>query len=257
MQTETLFPAEQSSRDARLSTIIPSDSGLATTTNTLLWHSSVEECAVISRENPKGDPEVIAYIVPSGPFVPDRLHSYLVRANPNGPIPSIYVPLATMPLTAEGQVDTAALMALPVCDSALIERWETHCSQNRGSKEVGVLVQDYAERLPAIHISDLLPASEIVRSERSEDASTDTDTGPTRTAPVRPMAFSDGGPLVIPENAPKTLYGSDSPYRRTISGPGCHLCPGRWFGALPIVCNPSDGCETDPDRFTEEGHEAG
>ena len=71
----------------------------------LLAQPSVEECAVLSRQTPGGAPEVVAYVVVSGPFVPDRLRAHLAALELPQPWPLLYVPVAALPLTPDGQTD--------------------------------------------------------------------------------------------------------------------------------------------------------
>ncbi|MCW3054578.1 MAG: hypothetical protein JWN14_3748, partial [Chthonomonadales bacterium] len=196
MQADICPDIETSLLDARLSLVA----------HHLLLHSSVEDCVVLCRWTADHDSEILAYIVPSGPFVPSRLHTYLLEAAPDGPTPSAYIPLTRLPLTSEGQVDTATLLTLPIYDDAVIARLEARLGQEPGVDTVGVTIQDYAESLPSIHLSDLLPTGEYAQAEESGRSVQDSErVGQIRPAPVRPVAFSDGGPLEIPADAPKTF----------------------------------------------------
>jgi amino acid adenylation domain-containing protein len=79
-------------------------------------HPDVKQCAVVVRENAAGEKRLVAYIVSAQPaptadswrvFLADKLPDYLV--------PSAFVALEALPLTANGKVD---LRALPADESA-------------------------------------------------------------------------------------------------------------------------------------------
>src|SRR5438105_4076880 len=92
----------------------------------LLACPMVADCAVLLRSltaNPLLH-EPVAYIVASGPFLPERLHSYLQARLADSDLPAAYVPLASLPLTAAGTVDAEALKRLEVIDAGLVSRWE-------------------------------------------------------------------------------------------------------------------------------------
>jgi len=82
---------------------------------TALWqHPDVQEAVVIAREFSPGDQRLVAYVVPK-PESPDtnvgNLRRFLKQKLPDHMIPSRFVQLSALPLTANGKVDRQALPA--------------------------------------------------------------------------------------------------------------------------------------------------
>jgi len=77
----------------------------------LLDHPAVREAAVVARETQAGTKLLVAYVVPSGEPPPSvkSLRSALAGKLPDFMIPSSFVTLAALPLTATGKVDRRAL----------------------------------------------------------------------------------------------------------------------------------------------------
>jgi len=81
----------------------------------LVTHPNVEDAAVIDRTNDNGDRYLCAYIVSGNTGEPapavNPLRDHLSRLLPEYMIPAFYVPVAEIPLTANGKLDRAALPA--------------------------------------------------------------------------------------------------------------------------------------------------
>ncbi|WP_448265219.1 amino acid adenylation domain-containing protein [Nostoc sp. DSM 114159] len=82
---------------------------------TALWqHPDVQEVVVIAKEFSPGDQRLVAYVVPK-PESPDtnvgNLRRFLKQKLPDYMIPSRFVQLSALPLTANGKVDRKALPA--------------------------------------------------------------------------------------------------------------------------------------------------
>src|SRR5262245_33118976 len=90
----------------------------------LLRHPSVADCVVLPRPIEADGQQLVAYVVPVGPFAPDLLEAYLQELVPAGAKPSAYVPAAVLPLTPSGQVDEQALGRIEVLDAELVNHWE-------------------------------------------------------------------------------------------------------------------------------------
>jgi len=87
----------------------------------LLRHAAVREAALLVKENQLGDQRLVAYVA-AGPEVagdPARLRTFLGQALPDYMLPSAFVFLDAMPLTASGKVDRRALDALDVSELSL------------------------------------------------------------------------------------------------------------------------------------------
>ncbi len=122
----------------------------------VLKDSSVDECVVLLRETATSERELVAYVVSSRPFSPQRLQSQLQTLLPAAWVPSAYVPVSTLPLTPTGQVDKLALARLEVIDSDLVQRWSEQLQSLPEVEQVAVVVQEDADVSP-LHLSDLLP----------------------------------------------------------------------------------------------------
>jgi amino acid adenylation domain-containing protein len=75
--------------------------------STLSEHPEVRCCAVVAREAPNGEPQVVAYIV--GGLSGADARDWLRRRLPEYMIPSAFVQLCALPTTANGKLDKAAL----------------------------------------------------------------------------------------------------------------------------------------------------
>jgi amino acid adenylation domain-containing protein len=84
---------------------------------TLSQSTTVREAVVVPREWTDGERELVAYVVPSSsdPALTSTLRAFLKDRLPEHMIPSVFVPLQSLPLTANGKVDREAL---PEPDSA-------------------------------------------------------------------------------------------------------------------------------------------
>jgi amino acid adenylation domain-containing protein len=79
----------------------------------LARHPAVRETAVIQREDPVGDKQLVAYIVPNRKqsSTPIELRAFLKARLPDYMIPSAFISLHSLPLTPNGKLDQAALPA--------------------------------------------------------------------------------------------------------------------------------------------------
>ena len=175
---------------------------------TILQNPSVNDCIVLARSTETFGQELVAYVVPAAPFSPQQLQSHLQVVLPPNSHLCTFVPLTSLPLTATGQVDEQALTRTEVIDSDLVQRWEKQLQTISEIDQFVVTVQAQVENLPALHLSTLVPKWQTTLIQPFE-VSTDAFLleVPNKVAQAKPqaMAFSDGGPLVRDEHAPKTL----------------------------------------------------
>ena len=181
---------------------------LASLRQRLLTHASVEDCAALSRRTIEGNHEIAAYVVLSGPFLPDRLHAHLKTLDTPGPLPVVYIPVAALPLTPAGKADEAALLTVPVLDSRVIEKSESALCDLPGVCLAAAVIGDYAERRPALHLKDLIPGWRAGEGAASADASALAEiTVPTRreTPVSNRLSLSEGIPIRFADDEPQTL----------------------------------------------------
>lgn len=184
----------------------------------LLDDPAVDDCVVLARQAETSGIELVVYVVTSGPLSP-QLQSRLQALLPEDLPPSVYVPVSTLPLTLEGEVDEQALARMEVIDTELLQRWSDRSAQLLPEgDQVAVVVQEEAEHMPPLHISELLPSGQAqaaialeesiispVRQAEDQEASGDPQSATNWCLEPRALAISDGGPLTIEEDAPKTL----------------------------------------------------
>ncbi|WNM31437.1 amino acid adenylation domain-containing protein [Streptomyces sp. Li-HN-5-11] len=80
----------------------------------LSGHPQLAKAAVVTREDASGGPRLVAYVVPTGPAgteLPVAIREFLADRLPEYLVPSAVVVLDTLPLTANGKLDRAALPA--------------------------------------------------------------------------------------------------------------------------------------------------
>ncbi|HEV2733919.1 MAG TPA: amino acid adenylation domain-containing protein, partial [Longimicrobiaceae bacterium] len=75
----------------------------------LLAHPGVRECVVVAREDAPGERRLVAYL--AGAAAADGLREHLRARLPSHMVPSAFVVLPALPLSANGKVDRAALPA--------------------------------------------------------------------------------------------------------------------------------------------------
>jgi amino acid adenylation domain-containing protein len=80
----------------------------------LARHPAVAECAVVARSDEHQGLRLVAYVVPAAPAAPPApadLRAFLAERLPDYMLPSAFVPLPALPMTATGKIDRSALPA--------------------------------------------------------------------------------------------------------------------------------------------------
>src|SRR5262249_27877306 len=72
-------------------------------------HPSVKQAVVVVREDRPGDRRLTAYVVKAGVVDAAALRAYIAGVLPEYLVPSAFVLLSALPLTASGKVDRSAL----------------------------------------------------------------------------------------------------------------------------------------------------
>jgi len=178
----------------------------------LLSDPAVDDAAVLARPTPDG-PQLVAYVVASGPWQPERLKERLG----DGPAtPRAFVPVARLPLLADGAVDAAALLRLPVIDAELVARWEESLCALPEIAAAAVVVGETAKALTPLHLDDLLPGWKATAAGSAAPAGAPAiavpaggaaGPAPTAMAPAASgvPALAYGPALILPTDAPTTL----------------------------------------------------
>jgi acyl-CoA synthetase (AMP-forming)/AMP-acid ligase II/thioesterase domain-containing protein/acyl carrier protein len=129
---------------------------IRTVEKVLLTHPLINDCAVLIRETDSSKRELIAYVVSTESVSIEQLQSDLQDRLPPANQPSLYIPVATLPLTELGQVDEQALLRLPAIDAELVQQWQDTLQSITAIEQVAVVSQPFSEPSSALHLSDLL-----------------------------------------------------------------------------------------------------
>ncbi|MBW4490247.1 MAG: amino acid adenylation domain-containing protein [Trichocoleus desertorum ATA4-8-CV12] len=116
----------------------------------LQQHPDVRSLAVIKREDQPNQPQLVAYVVPQTPDTPilaESLRSFLAARLPDYMVPSAFVSLKALPLTANGKLDR---QALPVPKA-----------QNAIAKPVFAAPRNDVERQLSVIWSSILNVAEV------------------------------------------------------------------------------------------------
>ncbi|MHC5597719.1 MAG: AMP-binding enzyme [Nostoc sp.] len=126
---------------------------------------TVDDCVVIERQTENLKDELVAYVVPSGLFIPEQLLSHLQGILPSESIPRAIVPVSTLPLTDTGELDKATLTNLEIIDSDLMLRIEKQLKSLSEIERVAVVVQPQIKSIPPLHLEDLLTENQAFAPE--------------------------------------------------------------------------------------------
>ncbi|APR81513.1 non-ribosomal peptide synthetase/polyketide synthase [Minicystis rosea] len=173
---------------------------LDTIETAILRHPAIDACHTAVRACSGGEDEIVAWVVPAGPIAPRQLEQQISALLPISGLPLTIVPVGTLPFDAEGHLDEQALLDLPIIDEASIQRWEKALSAT--SARVKVIATKALSPLASIHVSTLLKSAHA--ATRSAIAPAPPSLQQDITTSHRP-ALASGGPLVLPEDAPRTL----------------------------------------------------
>ncbi|MUG99897.1 SDR family NAD(P)-dependent oxidoreductase [Scytonema sp. UIC 10036] len=168
----------------------------------LLKSPWIDECAVLVREGKAFKRELVAYLVAANPFALEQLESHLQATLPTALMPNAYVLVSTIPLTEQGLVDEQALVNQEVIDSELVQRWEEQLRSHSEVEQVAVVVDEYTEKIPPLHLKDVLPKWKDFNKNIHHSNKIVTQ---ATTARSDILAISRGEPLKLPIDAPKNL----------------------------------------------------
>ncbi|MDH6222971.1 non-ribosomal peptide synthetase, partial [Streptomyces pseudovenezuelae] len=122
----------------------------------LAAHPALAQAVVVVREDTPGDERLVAYVVPAAdrdivddPTLPDLVRAHAAQSLPQHMVPSAVVVLDTLPLTVNGKLDRATLVAPDIAAAAGSGR-EPATEQER------ILCEAFARvlRLPVVGVDD-------------------------------------------------------------------------------------------------------
>jgi len=172
----------------------------------LLNDIAITECVVQARTTENRKTQLIAYIVTSGTFLPDRLHNYLTNQLPAYALPHIYVPLSTLPLTADGYLDEAALEKIPIYDQAITTKWETYIQNLQPIKRIAVLIEEQNKKQLPLHLDYLLPYFSKITTQLADNKVNYSIKNTKISASITStLALVQGSPLQNRTTRPATL----------------------------------------------------
>ncbi|MEH2337084.1 SDR family NAD(P)-dependent oxidoreductase [Nostoc sp.] len=123
---------------------------------------AVDDCVVIQRQTKKLKQELVAYIVPSGSFIPEQLLSDLQKILPSEYIPKAIALVSTIPLTDKGELDKATLATLELIDSDLILNIEKQLESLSEIERVAVVFEPQIKIIPTLHLENLLGENQAI-----------------------------------------------------------------------------------------------
>ena len=190
----------------------------------LLALESVHDCKVIQRQaraesGQDLEPEqMAAYVVPAWSVRPDCVDEWVASLEKEWPDSSHpdfraacdLIAVSRLPLTADGQIDEAALAGLPLLDDELTRRWEDRLKSLTGVEDAMVSVELEQEQLPSIHYSQLFSEPQERGNGESAIREVEQPVG-QREDPQsnglaeRPLAISHGAELERADRLPLLL----------------------------------------------------
>jgi non-ribosomal peptide synthetase component F/thioesterase domain-containing protein/nucleoside-diphosphate-sugar epimerase/acyl carrier protein len=165
----------------------------------------VADCAVVVRRHPGATAWVVVYVVPSSSGGSLLELERRIRREVRAPV--VVVPVASIPLTADGLVDTVGLARVEVLDAGVVEGWETRLKQ-RGIDQVAVLTVERTpaeERLRVSELPDRIAGTTPEPDRPQLSSRTRTPQREPIGEPAAERAYAYGGLLRFPEGAPRTL----------------------------------------------------
>jgi len=158
--------------------------------STLMQQESVRDCYILEKQA-----RLIVYVVSNQSLVDESLAATLTTVMPESMAFSL-VHISCLPLTEAGDVDEAALGAVPIIDETLAKQLENQLKSIPEINNVAVLIQDRQHQSTRLHVADLL----VNRQEDSKQGhieiipeKDDLSLLHSQESVIKPLAISDGG----------------------------------------------------------------
>lgn len=173
----------------------------------LAQESSVDNCAALIKETAADERALVACVVPTGPFVAERLRAHVETALPAPLRPQAYVGVTALPLTPTGEIDESVLRGLPTLDAELARQVEAQLLAMPEVEQAAVVVKPREERPALLHLADLLPGWKAGAASAIEpaEAMAERPAGSHEQTGERKLSINYGGPRQVEDGAPTTL----------------------------------------------------
>lgn len=166
---------------------------------------SVFDCAVLARTDEHGSVQLVACLVGLKPLDFKTLVSRFAFGLPEAAVPSVFIPVSSIPLTPSGRPDHSALSSLGAIDSDLLQRWEASLKNVRGVLQAGVIVREGRRPCPPLHLADLIPDWQRDKATESVALAPAPTTNQGYAPTNQRLAVSHGVVLYLPNSLPASL----------------------------------------------------
>lgn len=167
---------------------------------------AVIDCVVLGQSDQQRSQRLTAYVVGSAPLDHELLAARLAESGlPDAAIPSVFIPVSSIPLTRSGEIDYDALASLEAIDLDCCQRWEETLKGVPGILQAAALIRETRLPAPPLHLADLLPSwlhrTVMERCASFSEPAAQSDEEPGSRRP----AVSSGGSLHLGNPLPTTL----------------------------------------------------
>ncbi|MEO1351478.1 MAG: AMP-binding protein, partial [Cyanobacteria bacterium J06635_15] len=116
------------------------------------------------------------------------------------------VPITSIPLTADGDVDEAVLSKLPMLDTELAQSWSRQLTLQPEIRQAATTIEERQFSLGHLHLTDLLPVKQRqLTLETSVEVPTASQSKLVMAEPSQALAISCGEPLQSADALPTNL----------------------------------------------------
>ncbi|GAA0856496.1 amino acid adenylation domain-containing protein [Aliiglaciecola litoralis] len=161
----------------------------------------VSDCCVVDKRNGAAQSKIVLFYVPTDTEVAEDVEHAIKKSLPNPQLIDYFVPVTCIPADKNGHPDVQALLKLGVFDQTCLEQNLTQfLSQQNPHDAISVMIPSQFSA-PPLYLDELNQyQTKLVDQSRSHIANT-----PSKSTLDAKKAFSDGGKLNIPDNAPNVL----------------------------------------------------
>ena len=166
-------------------------------------HDAIDECAVVTRVGPDGEPRLTAYLVINEPVSVEELQSHLRKYLPASALSIGFLQVSSLPRAVSGAPDRKRLQELELLDTLDAEQIKESLEDEAGVDGVAVLLKEEITRRPAYHLKKLMKTQVSTNGNGHKPALADKKVGDEDAAGAE--AMSVGAELKDAESRPKNL----------------------------------------------------